>query len=79
MSAKVNLDKGNKRRVRQIRWKRSELVSAALLLLAVAIVIVCLALWIRTHSFDEGCASNGRYRWILAHGFLLLTRGKQTR
>jgi hypothetical protein len=52
VSAKVNLDKGNKRRVRQIRWKRSELVSAALLLLAAAIVVVCLALWVRTHSFD---------------------------
>jgi hypothetical protein len=48
----INLDKGSKRRVRQIRWKRSELVSAALVLVAVAIVIVCLALWIRTHSFD---------------------------
>jgi hypothetical protein len=48
----INLDKGSKRRVRQIRWKRSELVSAALMLVAVAIVIVCLALWIMTHSFD---------------------------
>lgn len=52
MWGEINLDKGSKRRVRQIRWKRSELVSAALVLVAVAIVIVCLALWIMTHSFD---------------------------
>jgi hypothetical protein len=48
----VNLDKGSKRRVRQIRWKRSELVSAAFLLLAIAIVTVCITLWVMTHSFD---------------------------
>ena len=52
MWGEINLDKGSKRRVRLIRWKRFELVSATLLLFAVAIVIVCLALWVMTHSFD---------------------------
>ncbi len=52
MWGEINLDKGSKRRVRLIRWKRSELVSAALLLLAVTVVTVCIALWVMTHTFD---------------------------
>jgi hypothetical protein len=52
VSAKVNLDKGNKRRVRQIRWKRPEIVSVVLLLLVVVIETICIAWWLMTHSFD---------------------------
>ena len=43
MSGQRNLDKGNKRRVRQIRWKRSEIVSVIVLTLAITILSVYLA------------------------------------
>jgi hypothetical protein len=52
VSAGMNPGKGNKRRVRQIRWKRSEIVSAILLTLAITILGVYLALWLATHPFD---------------------------
>jgi hypothetical protein len=48
----INLLKGNKRRVRQIRWKRPEIVRVVLVLVVV-IETICVALWLITHSFDE--------------------------
>jgi hypothetical protein len=50
----INFDKGSKRRLRQVRWKRHEIVSAALLFLT----LVALCLWFalrevyRDHSSD---------------------------
>jgi hypothetical protein len=52
VSGEMNLGKGNKRRVRQIRWKRSEIVSVILLTLAITILSVYLALWLATDPFD---------------------------
>ncbi len=52
MSKTVIQDKGSKRRVRQVRWTRAELVSAVLLLLVLAGEIICIALWLMGHSFD---------------------------
>jgi 4-hydroxybenzoate polyprenyltransferase len=47
-----NLDKGNKRKVRQIRWKRSEIVSAILFAIAMTILAICVAWWLARHRFD---------------------------
>jgi hypothetical protein len=52
VAREINLDKGNKRKVRLVRWKRSEIVSLLLVLLVLAIETICLALWLMTHSFD---------------------------
>jgi tellurite resistance protein TehA-like permease len=52
VSGEMNLGKGNKRRVRQIRWKRSEIVSVILFTLAITILCVYLALWLARHPFD---------------------------
>lgn len=52
MSGKMILGRGNKRRVRQIRWKRSEIVSVILLTLAITILGAYLGLWLATHPFD---------------------------
>ena len=52
MSGQRNLDKGNKRRIRQIRWKRSEIVSAILFTIVMTLLCVYLALWLATHPFD---------------------------
>ena len=48
----LQLGKGSKRRLRQIRWKRSEIVSALLLVLAIGVFGVYLAWWLATHPFD---------------------------
>ena len=52
MSGEVNLNKGSKRRVRQIRWTQTEIVSAVLLFLVLATEAICVALWVMGHSFD---------------------------
>lgn len=52
MSRTVNQNKGSKRRVRQVRWTRAELISAGLVLLALATETICIALWLMGHSFD---------------------------
>ena len=52
MSRELNLNKGNKRRVRQIRWKRSEIVSAILLTIAMTTLVICVAWWLARHPFD---------------------------
>jgi hypothetical protein len=41
MARVINFDKGSKKRLREIRWKHREIVSAALLILALAV----LAIW----------------------------------
>jgi hypothetical protein len=44
--------KGSKRRVRQVRWKRSEIIKLILIAVAITIVTVWLALWVASHDFD---------------------------
>jgi hypothetical protein len=45
-------NKGSKRRIQQVRWTAGEIISAALLLLAMAVLSVVLALWFASHDFD---------------------------
>jgi hypothetical protein len=45
-------EKGSKRRIRQLRWTRYEIVSAAFLLFAMAFFIIFVALWMASHHFD---------------------------
>lgn len=52
MAREINLGKGNKRKVRQLRWSRSEKISIIVLFLVVLIETVFIALWLMTHSFD---------------------------
>jgi hypothetical protein len=49
MSQVINLDKGSKRRIRQIRWKIHEIVSLVLLSLLIMALGVLLALWEVSH------------------------------
>jgi hypothetical protein len=52
MSGEVYRDRGSKRRIRIIRWKRSEVLSA--ILIAVGAIGLCIAVtvWMMTHPFD---------------------------
>jgi hypothetical protein len=52
MSRAMYFDKGSKRRVRQIRWRRLELATAILFALGATILSIYLALWMSTHPFD---------------------------
>ena len=52
MSRMLNQDRGSKRRVRQIRWRQGEIVTAVLLFLVLATEVVIVALWLMGHSFD---------------------------
>jgi hypothetical protein len=52
VSRTINQDKGNKRRVRRIRWTRGEMVTAILLLLVLAMESVLVTLWLMGHSVD---------------------------
>ena len=48
----INQDRGSKRRVRQVRWKHSEIVTAVLLFLVLAGEAIIVTLWLMGHSFD---------------------------
>jgi hypothetical protein len=52
VAGEINVDKGSKRKVRLVRWKRSEKLSVVVLFLVVVIETVLIALWLMTHSFD---------------------------
>lgn len=52
MSRMTNQDRGSKRRVRQVRWTRGEMVTAALLLLVLAGEAIIVTLWLMGHTFD---------------------------
>jgi hypothetical protein len=41
----INFDKGSKRRLRNIRWTRSEIVSVVLLSLITLVLCVSLGIW----------------------------------
>jgi hypothetical protein len=51
VSRRLKLNQGSKRRIQQVRWTRREIISAAALLLAMAICSVFFAFWVATHSF----------------------------
>jgi hypothetical protein len=52
VAGEINLGKGSKRKVRLVRWSRSEKISMVALLLAVVIETIFIALWLMRHSFD---------------------------
>jgi hypothetical protein len=52
MSEGVYLDKGSKRKMRKIYWKRYEILSAILFAASAAAVTIAVAIWMMTHDFD---------------------------
>lgn len=52
MSRTMNQSKGTKRRVRRIRWTRSEKLSAVLFLLVLVAEVIWLGLWLMGHPVD---------------------------
>ena len=52
MSRTIDPGRGNKRKVRQVRWTSTEVISVILLLLVLACETICIALWLMTHTFD---------------------------
>ena len=52
MARTIDPGKGSKRKVREVRWRRAEVISAILLLLVLAGETICIALWLMTHTFD---------------------------
>jgi len=49
VSRVINFDKGSKRRLRQVRWKRHEIVSAILLV----VVLTALCLWLALREASQ--------------------------
>jgi hypothetical protein len=49
----INFDKGSKKKLRTIRWKRGEIVSAAFLSIFLIAACVLVALWYASHDHDE--------------------------
>lgn len=47
----INFDKGSKRRLRQIRWKQHEIISAILLFLILATLALWFALYQLVHEY----------------------------
>jgi hypothetical protein len=52
MAGEIDLGKGSKRKVRLVRWKRSEKLSVLLLFLVVVIETLWVAWWLMRYSFD---------------------------
>lgn len=52
MSRTIDPGKGSKRKVREVRWRRAEVISAILLLLVLAGETIYIALWLMGHTFD---------------------------
>jgi len=48
----IDPGKGSKRKVREVRWRRTEVISAILLMLVLAGETICIALWLMGHTFD---------------------------
>jgi hypothetical protein len=53
MSRVITLDKGSKKRLKQIRWSIREIVSAVLLSLILSLLGVLYAVWEVSHSSAE--------------------------
>jgi len=52
MQEEVYLQKGSKRRIRRICWKRSEIVSVILFAVGAIALSIATTVWVMTHSFD---------------------------
>ena len=52
MSRTIDPGRGSKRKVREARWTRMEVISVILLLLVLAGETICIALWLMGHTFD---------------------------
>ena len=52
MQGGIGRNRGSKRRIRSIRWKRSEIVSLILGLLVSSIGVTWLVLWFELHHHD---------------------------
>jgi hypothetical protein len=52
VAGEINVDKGSKRKVRLVRWRRSEKLSMILLFLVVVIETLWIAWWLMGQSFD---------------------------
>jgi len=53
MSRVITFDKGSKRRIKQIRWRIREIVSAVFLSLVITFLGALLAAWEVNHYFAE--------------------------
>jgi hypothetical protein len=53
MSRVITFDKGSKRRLKQIRWKVSEIASAVFLSLILSVLGLMFAVWEISHSSAE--------------------------
>ena len=60
MAKIITFDKGSKRRIRQIRWTRLEIISAILLSLVLAFVCVLVLLLELSHESDESRTPKGK-------------------
>ena len=52
MSRTIDPGRGSKRKVREVRGTRMEVISVILLLLVLAGETICIALWLMGHTFD---------------------------
>jgi hypothetical protein len=48
----IDPGRGSKRKVRSVRWTRTEVISVLLLLLVLAGETVVITLWLMGHTFD---------------------------
>ena len=48
----IDPGRGNRRKVRAVRWTRAEKISAVLLLFVLMGEVICIALWLTRHSPD---------------------------
>jgi hypothetical protein len=53
MSRVIIIGRGNKRRIRQIRWKPVEIITAILFLLGALTLCLLLGLWMASHPVDD--------------------------
>jgi hypothetical protein len=52
VSRPLNIGRGTKRRIRQVRWTHREIISVAFFLLAMVAFSVFIGLWVISHHFD---------------------------
>jgi type II secretory pathway component PulL len=52
VSRGLSLGRGSKRRIRQIRWKRKQVVSLIVLMLLALVVTAYIAVWYEFHHTD---------------------------
>lgn len=50
--ARMDPQRGSRRRIEQIRWKRWELIHAFVLFVLMVVFSIWIGIWIATHNFD---------------------------